>query len=103
MRPAGYALRRTTAWPCPVTSPASCRKGCRNCSATTSTRRSWGTSTAATRAGCFRRIPSRSEEGWRPGEGRLGERLDLGHGGSHTVVEPAGQLERVDVVGRMDE
>jgi hypothetical protein len=35
------------------------RNGCRNCSATTSTRRSWGTSTAGTRAGCCRPIPSR--------------------------------------------
>ena len=34
-----------------------CPSGCRNCSATTSTRRSSGTSTAVTRAGCCRPIP----------------------------------------------
>ena len=55
----GCGHRRTTAWPFPVTSPVSCRNGYRNCSATTSTRRSWGTLTAATRAGCCRQVPSR--------------------------------------------
>jgi ectoine hydroxylase-related dioxygenase (phytanoyl-CoA dioxygenase family) len=43
------------------------------------------------------------EQGRWSGGNRLGERLDLGHPGSHLVVEPAGQLERGDVVGRMDE
>ena len=40
----------------------------------------------------------KSEESRRPGGDRLGERLDLGHPGSHVVVEPACQLERGDVV-----
>jgi ectoine hydroxylase-related dioxygenase (phytanoyl-CoA dioxygenase family) len=56
--PAGYGPRRTTAWPSPATSSATCRNGCRNCSATTSTRRSWGTSMAAIPAGSCRRIRS---------------------------------------------
>jgi len=34
---------------------------------------------------------------------RLWERLDLGHAGSRFVVESACQLERVGVVGGMDE
>jgi hypothetical protein len=34
---------------------------------------------------------------------RLWERLDLGHPGSHIVVESTCQLERAEVVGRMDE
>ena len=44
-----------------------------------------------------------SEESRRPGGDRLRERLELGHQGSHIVVESAGQLERGDIVGRMDE
>src|SRR6185312_13282514 len=44
-----------------------------------------------------------SEQGRRSGGYRLGERLDLGHPGSHRIVEAAGQFERYDVVGRMDE
>ena len=34
---------------------------------------------------------------------RLRKRLDLGHQGPHVVVEPARKLERVDVVGGVDE
>src|SRR6185369_17478008 len=57
-RPAGCGPRRTTAWPCPATSSATCRNACRNCSATTFTRRSWGTSTVGTPAGSCPRIRS---------------------------------------------
>src|SRR6266516_7434297 len=39
----------------------------------------------------------------RSGGDRLRERLDLGHPGSDILVEPAGQLKRGNVVGRMDE
>jgi DNA-binding SARP family transcriptional activator len=46
--------------------------------------------------------PGSEQSRW-PGGDRLGERLDLGHPGSHRVVEPACELERVDVVGGMDE
>src|SRR5262249_43222577 len=49
-------------------------------------------------------VPGRdSEQGGRSGGDRLWERLDLGYPGSHIGVESACQLERRDVVGRMDE
>src|SRR5271165_3096431 len=44
-----------------------------------------------------------SEESRQSGRDRLWERLDLGHPGSHIVMESACQLERADVVGRVDE
>src|SRR6266702_1968164 len=44
-----------------------------------------------------------SEEIRRSGGDRLWERLDLGHPGSHILVESACQLKRADVVRRMDE
>src|SRR5215472_10632284 len=46
----GCARRRTIASPCPAASSGSYPNGSRNCSGTTSTRRSWATSTAHTPA-----------------------------------------------------
>src|ERR1700689_393753 len=62
----------------------------------------------AQRPNRFNRLPARSEarhseESRRSGGGRLWERFDLGHPGSHLVVEPARQFQRADVVGSMDE
>src|SRR6185437_16999203 len=44
-----------------------------------------------------------SEERRRSGGNRLRQRLDLGQPDSHVGVEPARQLQRLDVVGRVDE
>jgi len=50
----GCARRRRTCWRSRARWCASFRSACRNCSGTTSTRRSWATSTAATRAASSR-------------------------------------------------
>ena len=86
-----------------MTSPVSCRNGCRNCSATTSTRRSWGTLTAVTRAGCCRQVPSRRVPIRRPGRPRTASvtrpgPIGVASGGSGTAnAFPANR----DIAARM--